>query len=304
MTKNKGIKPNFIIGGAPKCATSTVYGWLHQHPQVSGSKKKEPFYLMDEGHPQLSDNNYIKYGVDGYGSVFEPDVKNEVLMEGTTQYLYQDTALKFAQNEGVDCKFLFILRDPIKRIYSSFDYARNNLASIDNDVTFSEFIDAARGKSKVKGVSGVNDLLPYELEYGFYSKYLTNWDSLIENGRVKIMVFEDLIRDPLPKMVELCDFIGIQPVFYKDFVFAKKNESLVIKNQGMHRLAKKMRNVIPIGSLKKVIKKIYFEIQSSPKNSNNKPVYEQEEDLLRGIYSKDVRNLSDKYGLDISSWSF
>ena len=63
--------PNFVIGGAPKCGTSSLFSWLADHPQVCGSSVKEPFFLMDEGNPMLRKAcNVHDHGIEAYSSFF------------------------------------------------------------------------------------------------------------------------------------------------------------------------------------------------------------------------------------------
>ncbi len=41
--------PNFLIIGAPKCGTTSLYAYLSQHPQVFMSVPKEPTFFGNEG---------------------------------------------------------------------------------------------------------------------------------------------------------------------------------------------------------------------------------------------------------------
>ena len=41
-------KPNFIIIGAMKAATTSLYTYLKQHPDVFMSRKKEPHFLISK----------------------------------------------------------------------------------------------------------------------------------------------------------------------------------------------------------------------------------------------------------------
>ena len=44
--------PNFFIVGAPKAATTFLYAYLDQHPQVYMSPLKEPNYFASELRPE------------------------------------------------------------------------------------------------------------------------------------------------------------------------------------------------------------------------------------------------------------
>src|SRR5881394_1202704 len=63
--------PNAVIGGAPKCGTSSAFTWLLQHPQVCGSKPKETCYLLDADDPLCQpDANWHTHGLEGYAAYF------------------------------------------------------------------------------------------------------------------------------------------------------------------------------------------------------------------------------------------
>ncbi len=43
--------PNFLIIGAPRCGTTTLYEALKAHPDVYMSPEKEPWYFAAVGQP-------------------------------------------------------------------------------------------------------------------------------------------------------------------------------------------------------------------------------------------------------------
>ena len=43
-----GADPSFLIIGAPKCGTTSLWLYLHEHPDVCMSQPKEPFYFDSE----------------------------------------------------------------------------------------------------------------------------------------------------------------------------------------------------------------------------------------------------------------
>ena len=52
------IKPNFIIIGAMKAATTSLYTYLKQHPDIFMSSVKEPMFFNN----YTKENNYIVKG--------------------------------------------------------------------------------------------------------------------------------------------------------------------------------------------------------------------------------------------------
>lgn len=114
--------PNVVIAGAPKCWPSSVFNWLAAHPEVGSPREKELFYLMDKGHPLLKRNsNYHDHGLDGYNTYFQDLNGNyKVIIEATTHYIYQQTAIDVLSNLDSCPHIIFMLKKPSQRVYSGF----------------------------------------------------------------------------------------------------------------------------------------------------------------------------------------
>lgn len=121
------IFPNFLIIGAAKSGTTSLYHYLKQHPEIYLSPVKEPkffcFYQekLDWQGPgdQKAILNYVT-DIDQYFSLFE-GVRNETAIgEATPWYIYSESAVKKIKAFIPDAKLIAILRDPAERAYSHF----------------------------------------------------------------------------------------------------------------------------------------------------------------------------------------
>ncbi len=72
----KGILPNLIVIGAPKCATTSLHYYLGLHPQISMSRNKELGFFVSE-------LNWPK-GIEWYKSNFTG--KARIYGESSTHY--------------------------------------------------------------------------------------------------------------------------------------------------------------------------------------------------------------------------
>jgi hypothetical protein len=119
LTKNDGAAhgalPNFVIIGAMKSATTTLHGWLNQHPDIAMSEVKEINFFL-AGH--------WEQGIEWYARHFDP----AALFRGESSTSYT----KFPQRAGVPdrmhavipaAKLIYILRDPIERTVSHYFHA-------------------------------------------------------------------------------------------------------------------------------------------------------------------------------------
>jgi hypothetical protein len=124
--------PNLVLAGVPKAGTSSLFALLATHPAICGSAPKETFYFVDADNPlRRPEANYQQHGLERYTFFAHRSPRNSFLLEGTTHYLYQQTALNFFAQLQPQPHVVVILRKPSARILSSFRYTQNNLARLD-----------------------------------------------------------------------------------------------------------------------------------------------------------------------------
>jgi hypothetical protein len=107
-------KPNFLIIGAQKAATTSLYNYLHQLPEFCGAINKEVNYF----------NHEINYGKDlaWYHSFFRSFSlsKNTLFFEATPEYIYYPSIPEKIFRYNPDLKLVVVLREPIARAYSAW----------------------------------------------------------------------------------------------------------------------------------------------------------------------------------------
>ena len=97
-------KPNFIIVGAPKCGSTSLYSYLDKHPDVFMSPIKEPGFLIKEYYQNISPKSpnytkqfdYLVLEKDKYFSLFSNlDKHYHAFGEASVTYMFSpDLAIK------------------------------------------------------------------------------------------------------------------------------------------------------------------------------------------------------------------
>ncbi len=298
--------PNLIIGGAPKCGTSSVFNWLVDHPEVSGSNPKETFFLMDHDHPLcIRDNNYHDCGLKGYEKYFH-NANKKYICDATTHYLYQQTAVKVLSELPTVPMVVFILRKPSQRIYSSYQFTLNNRARLNENLTFSEYVKLVKTKTLEEfkmycNHSGSSYVLYNDINYSCYINYLKKWIDVFPPENLHIRLFEDLIQDSSRFMKNLCHKIGISSTFYDSYLFEHKNKTYHIKNLNLHRQVQNFSRFVP-NTFKKLVRDIYVNLQATPSNSKQKDEDKQALAELDLYFEPFNRELAKSFNLDLSSW--
>lgn len=223
--------PNFICGGAPKSGTTTLYDILKEHPEIYLSSFKEPLFFN-------SDENFSK-GVNWYLSTYFDKHENEsIIGDFTPSYLCSSIAAKrIFESLGSEVKFLFILRNPIDRAYSH--YWHNKRDQIEH-LDFGEAL--LNEEQRMSQFSNENDLINWrKFGYVFQGKYfelVQHYISIFGKKNIKILVFEDTFENLETSLVEICNFLQIDPTFKFDLA-KKSNTSSVARSKALKRLIKK-----------------------------------------------------------------
>ncbi len=107
--------PDFLIIGAAKSGTTTLYQYLLRHPGVQMPDLKEPEFF--------SRNDVYARGKDWYGHLFDEASQDQICGEASTTYSRwphtADAAARIAKALP-DVKLIYLMRDPVKRAYSHY----------------------------------------------------------------------------------------------------------------------------------------------------------------------------------------
>lgn len=184
-------KPTFIIVGAAKAGTTSLYQYLSQHPQISFSAEKEPHYFVREQKFSFP----IVAKKDEYADLFSGAL-TKVVGEASTGYLYFSGTAKKIKDELPNAKIIIILRSPIAVALSMWGHQVRDGLELNS---FEEAVDQeiSAGKRSVNGV-----------EYGF---------NYIQQGRIDSQVAEYL------------DIFDRDSVFIADFKELVADASAVVK---------------------------------------------------------------------------
>ena len=120
----KGSLPNFVVVGAPKCGTTSLYHYLKQHPQIVRPAFKEIYFF---------DRHYHR-GLRWYGCNFPTRAAMErmndahgrahLTFEATATYIFDSEVPQRIVRDVATRKFVALLRDPISRAISAYWHAR------------------------------------------------------------------------------------------------------------------------------------------------------------------------------------
>jgi hypothetical protein len=225
---------HLILGGTIKAATSSLFTYISAHPQVCGSKVKETWFFSTQftGDPELDLANYDAF--------FSPTGENSVLFEASPEYLTSEANVAQRIRQLLpEAKLLFVLRNPVDRLYSHFNFARGQL-QLPDDLSFERFVEYCEqynnGEITVEE-SGIARKHLRALDIGNYSRYLANFYDNFEALRIKVIFYDELSSKPLEKLAEISEFAGISPAFFDGLTMDRSNVSFSSRLKFLHQSA-------------------------------------------------------------------
>jgi hypothetical protein len=199
-------KPNFIIIGAMKAATTSLYTYIKQHPDIFMTKVKEPMFFNNF----QQENNYNILGskskksttLEEYLAMFK-DAKNEkAIGEASPAYIYNENAPYLIKENLPDVKIIAILRQPTDRAYSNFLHTKR--ADRENVNSFEQAI-----KIEKERISDNWSPLYHYIQKGFYSVQLKRYYNLFPKENIKVYLFEDVVKTPKETLKDIFKFLNV-----------------------------------------------------------------------------------------------
>ena len=225
----------FIIGGTEKAGTTSLYEYFVSHPRIKPSKRKETNYFRGN---ELS--------LDGYRSCF-PKHKdcNKILMEASPAYLGLADEVSCKIGSLLDCVHLvFVVRNPIQRLRSSYLFHRSKLY-ISDDLEINEYVklclDYQQKKLTLENTPFKNPWFLEVLEAGAYKRHLEIYQNRFSD-KMTIIDFNELGKNPLSVVQQLCDLLSIDDTYFDNYEFFKANKTFQTKYKIVHKLGMNVNN--------------------------------------------------------------
>jgi len=284
------VKPNFLICGAAKSGTTSLYEILKGHDDVCMSVPKEPNYFR---------NNYSR-GIEWYSNCFDCDGERCIGEASVSNMVDPDiTVERIKETLGKNVKLLFLLRDPSERAYSDyFDSVRGG--RIDHEE--GKFGRLIRGQvdlqdPHVSNKSHGNRIL----ERGMYYDQIKQFIESFSRKNIKIMIAEKFYVHTKKEVNSVLRFLGVD-------VFESIEEDQY--NEGdFPGLAYKM--VLPLRSLfnkyanswmKRKTKQVRRYLQTSVLTKNKPKMKKEDRKYLIELYMDQIIGIEDIIGEELSGW--
>jgi hypothetical protein len=287
--------PTFLVIGAARSGSTTLYHYLKQHPQIFMSQVKSPMYfsfdpdrpgLREWGEPDI-DEEFKITTPQQYQSLFEGATDEIQVGEASVGYLESAYAPHRIKKELGDVKILAILRNPVERAYSAYRMHMRMGTST------REISDALSDPAKV-----------HWIQVGFYHRLLKRYFDIFPRDNIKIIIFERFVRDKAGTMRDIYRFLGVNEDFTPDtsMVYAKGGTSRTGRmSSNLKGLSLVLESMLARLSMDKTVRNLRRRM--SGLNVKKEPPLSRElHERLEAIYSRDIAALENLLQENIPEW--
>ena len=197
----KKLGPDFIIAGASKSGTSSIYHYLSRHPQVLVSHKKElDFYWQ-----------HFARGIDWYLAHFPSitDRPDFLTGEATPNYLRFPQVAQRIKDTFPQTKIILLLRNPVDRAISWHYHKLNTgLTKLDLKTAIIKEIDRLATVSEAE-ITNTGFYNPDNIMSSLYIYKIRPWIETLGREQFLILKSEDFYLNPLENMVQVFQFLNL-----------------------------------------------------------------------------------------------
>lgn len=298
MSSKKKIKPNTLLIGAQKCATTSVYNWIAQHPEICGPStlKDYSYFIKDSFFNEGIDLFKKDYLEAGYSD-------QKIIMHGCVHYIYFKKAIDRIYDYDPHVKLLLVLRNPVERAISAFRYAKKmNIEDLDFETALEKESERLVGSLSEKS----------ELTYVSHSKYGEQLEYLLgkfSKEQLCVVLYEDVKERPEKAVSDIFDFLEVDTDYSPNFSVLNKTGKIkfkflqkIVYSQNNYKKLFVQKILDPILPLSKRIKiKNTFKEWNTKKGSETED-YSQYEKILKPLFTKDIIKTEKLLNIDLEHW--
>ena len=225
--------PDFIIIGAMKSGTTSLYNYICEHPCVLPAAYDEVGFFDDNFH----------LGLNWYRSMFPTkrrieDIRRKegvaITGEDTPFYFWNPVAAKRIQKLLPNIKLITILRNPIDRAYSEY---QDLVSSESNSPSFETFIEneinTRRKDSSLiteENFEIFNQKNSYLLK-GIYVDQLKIWAGLFPKEQIFTLSTENLNSEPITALESVFQYLNLPDYKIKNTQRQKQKKYVPMNSQ-------------------------------------------------------------------------
>jgi len=209
------VLPEFVIIGAAKAGTTSLYGWLSEHPFVAPATTKE-VHFFDYNYYRGEDWYRRHFPLESQRAAFASEHGRPFLTgEASPSYISHHWAPQRLAKLLPQARLIVMLRNPVDRAYSQFQMSRR-----ENEEPLGSFAEAVEiedrrldpERDRAMGSPHYNSWPIGCWSYLMRSRYaeqLERWFALFPRDRFHFLTLEQMSEDPQRAMEDVHRFLQL-----------------------------------------------------------------------------------------------
>ncbi|GAB3108924.1 sulfotransferase domain-containing protein [Aestuariicella hydrocarbonica] len=285
MYQSEDWKPNLFLVGAAKSGTTSLAELLGTERGVQLPVLKEPFYFVEGYGIKNKDEYRALYRSGGLWRI-----------DASTGYLFDRLCPEKIKEFNPKAKVLIVLRNPIDFMVSYWEYMRaNGSETLDFCSAISEEEARRRHSAEFERSCEQWPASYWYTERAFFFDQVARYLNAFEEGEVKVVLFEKIIRDK-NAIKDIYSFLGLH--LRGDKELPRVNESGKARpfihflrfSKYLSPIKQMLYKLLPV-SLRLKIRKAVFMGSMTNKGYEKFVLPSEERAKLADIFSEDVEQL-------------
>ena len=215
LTAPARMLPGFLIVGAQRCGTTSMYRALSAHPAVRKAVLHKGVHYFDM--------NYDR-GLSWYRAHFplQATARGAVTFESSPYYLFHPLAAERIAADLPGVRLLVLVRDPVERAYSAYTHERARGFETESFERAIE-LEPQRLRGEAERVRAEPGYLSHSHQHhayvtrGQYAEQLARLAGLVGPDRIHVADSGDFFTRPEPVYDAVLDFLGLPKADYPPF---------------------------------------------------------------------------------------
>lgn len=220
---SRGRLPDFLVAGAMRSGTTSLYRYLGAHPEVFLVPKELQFFT--DGYSR---------GLDWYAAQFGAAGSRQVLGEATADYFARKSAMLRIADVLPSAQLIVSLRNPVDRAWSHYWLLR---ARGRESRPFATAVAEEVAAISTEGDETANALY---LSHSLYDAHLDRAYRLFRPSQLHVSVFERMITDPVAMYRSMCTFLGVDPTYVPSNLGTPVNPFVTFRSLRIRRFAQRV----------------------------------------------------------------
>jgi len=295
-----GLPPTFLLIGAGKSGTTSLFQYLCHHPDVYGTSPKEPRFFATQANlpPQLADAPWLVRTWEEYLSLFDGARPDQARGEASMAYLHSSGVVEGVRARIPDVRLLVILRHPAEAAWSHYLMSRRGGRG---SRSLGQMIDEEPLEPRVSPFENNDHAL---VRIRFYHDHLTRWLEVFPAEQLLVLLHDDLVSEPEALVRRAWAHIGVDPTAPID-ARERHNVGSAPRSMGIHAFAARSGTAgrLVKGALRHVPGR--RAVQDRVNRWNERPAPSLPDGVrqqLLDIYREDTTALEAMLGRDLSAW--